>query len=257
MRSFVDILFSEFRGLIKLNLLFCALTLPSVIIFLLGLFGIYSSIALFLSLIAAIPVGGAIAAYMFCLSRMLCDEPGYIMCDYKRKFTENIRQAAAPGILCAAFVYVQIYLWGPFVFGGVRIDAVWIIPGIVLLAIFGMVAPYFFIQIAYLDLSTKQILINSVILAFTHAPRSLIGAVMGSAFWVAFVLLLPESLVVTPLLLLFGVSLSWLLCLMWVWPPVNKTFRIEETLRERKNEKELELGNQEPGLGVVSVPDVK
>ena len=232
-KRFFEVLFGEFRGLIKLNLLFAACILPSAAIFALGLFGHYSGVALTLSLAAAFPIGGAVTAHLFCLTRMLRDEPGYVWADFKRKFKENMRQAAAPGMLCAAFVYAQVYLWGSVFFGGAAIDAIWFIPGIGFLLIFGMVAPYLFLQIAYIDLKTKALVINSVLISFAHAPRSLFGAVMGGGFWVAFALLLPESLVAAPLLLLFGFSFSWLLNMMWVWPPVNKQFCIEETLRER------------------------
>ena len=234
---FFEVLLGEFRELVKLNLLFCAFVLPSATLFLVGLFGFYSGIALIISLVAALPIGGAVVAYVFCITKMLRDEPGFIWFDYKRKFKENMKQAAAPGILCAAFVYAQVYLWGPFLFGGADIDAVWLIPGIGFIMIFGMAAPYFFLQITYLKLKTKQIIINSVLISFANAPRSFMGAVMGGALWVAFILLLPESLVVTPLLLLIGFSLPGLLNMMWVWPPVNKQFGIEETLRGRREGK--------------------
>ena len=230
---FIEVFLSEFREFIKLNLLFIAVVLPSAMIFFAGLLGFYSGIALILSLIVAFPIGGAISACMFCVTGMLRDEPGHIWGDFKRKFKENVRQAAAPGILCAALVYAQVYLWGPYIFGGVGVSGVWLIPGLVFLLIFGMIAPYFFLQVAYLNLKTKQILINSVILSFSNAPRSFMGAVTGSILWAAVVMLLPESLAVAPLLLLFGFSVSWLLCLMWIWPPVNKQFNIEEILRDR------------------------
>ena len=234
-RRFFGVLAGEFRGLIKLNLLFCAFILPTLALFLLGLFGFYSWAALVLSLAAAFPVGGAFTAYVFCVTRMLRDEPGYVWEDFKRKFKENMRQAAAPGMLCAAFVYAQVYLWGAILFGGAGIDAIWIIPGIGFLLIFGMVAPYFFLQIAYVDLKTNEALVNSVLISFAHAARSFFGAVMGGAIWIAFALLLPESLVAAPLLALFGFSFSLLLNMMWIWPPVNKQFAIEETLRVRRD----------------------
>ena len=233
-QRFFEVLQSEFREHIKLNLLFIACALPSAMIFFVGLLGFFSEAALVLSLIAAFPVGGAVSACMFCITGMLRDEPGHIWADFRRKFKENIRQAAAPGILCAAMVYAQVYIWGPYVFGGADVNVVWLIPGTVFLVVFGMIAPYFFLQVAYLDLKTRQILLNSVILSFSNAPRSFMGAVMGGGLWVAVILYLPESLVIAPLLLLFGFSVSWLLCLMWVWPPVDKQFNIAETLNKRR-----------------------
>jgi len=64
------------------------------------------------------------------------------------------------------------------------------------------------------------------------------GAFAGGVIWIAFVLFFPGSMFLVPLYVLIGFSLSWLLCLMWVWPPADKQFSIEETLRKRQDEKE-------------------
>jgi uncharacterized membrane protein YesL len=105
--------------------------------------------------------------------------------------------------------------------------------GLVVLLIFTMVAPYIFLQIAYIDLKTIQVIKNSVLMSLLKLPRSFLGAVTGGLIWVAAILFWPWSLYATPLILLIGFSLSWLLCLMWVWPPVNKQFKIEETLEQK------------------------
>jgi len=165
---------------------------------------------------------------------MLRDEPGYIWDDFKRKFLENMKQAAMPGILCVAFIYAQVLLWGTLLFTSASIDAVWLALGISALVVFGMVTPYVFLLIAYVDIKTTQVVKNSMVIAFIHAPRSFMGVLTGGLIWIALILFLPVSLLAAPLILLIGVSFSLLLCLMWVWPPVNKLFKIEETLRERK-----------------------
>ena len=241
---FVGLFFGEFRGLIKLNLLFLLCALPTVGLFILGFLGFFSGAALALSIIAAYPIGGAVTAYFFSLTRMLRDVPGFIWHDFRRKFLENVKQSAAPGIMCTAFIYMQVYLWGPFLFGGAGIDPGWLITGIVFLLIFGMVTPYIFLQIAYVDLRMRQIIMNSVLIAFANAPHSIMGAISGSVIWVAFILFFPDSLVFAPLLALIGFSLSGLLCIVWVWPSVNKQFKIEETLRNRGLPEEASLRNE-------------
>ena len=239
-RGYIEILYSEFLGLIKLNLLFCVCLLPSAALFLVGLFGYYSEIMLILALIAAFPVGGAVSATMYCITCMLRDEPGFLLHDFVRKLKENIKQAAAPGILCVSFVCAQVYLWGPFLFSRILIDPLWIIPGIGFFLIFAMVTPYFFLQIAYIKLSTVQIFKNSLLLSFANAPRSFMGAFAGGIMWGAYVMLLPGSFTVTPLILIIGFSVSWFLDLIWVWPIVNKQFNIENQLREMKETRERE-----------------
>ena len=223
-----------FWNLIKLNLLFCLCALPSAALLVFSVFSPYGALVFLLSLAAAYPIGGACVACLFCLSKMLRRDAGYLWYDFKRKFRENIKQAAAPGILCTAFIYAQAYVWQGFMLDGTTLA--WIIIGLVSLIIFGMVAPYIFLQIAYIRLSTSQILKNSLLISFGNAGRSFIGALFGSVLWFLFILLLPDSLPFSPLFLLFGFSLSWLLCLVCVWPPVDNQFAIVYTLRKQQAE---------------------
>ncbi|MCL2166396.1 MAG: hypothetical protein FWH49_03810, partial [Clostridiales bacterium] len=191
---------------------------------------------LILSIAAAYPAGGAQSACLFCLTRMLSDDPAYTQSVLKRKFRENLKLAAAPGMLYTAFVYAQLYLWGPLLAGapgGVMAEANLALAASQLLSrlasslVVGMVAPYLFLVIAYIDLPLSQILKSSLLLSFAKAPRSFMGAVTGGSVWLAFALFLPTSLAFAPLLLLFGFPLSWLLTLLWIWPPVDKQFAIE------------------------------
>ena len=76
-------------------------------------------------------------------------------------------------------------------------------------------------------------------MSFGHFPRSFMGALMGGMIWIAFALYFPLSMVAVPFLLLFGITTSMLLCLMWVWKPFDTTFKIEETLIKRARENEV------------------
>ena len=228
---FFEVLARDFWGLVRLNLLFCACSFVSVALFVLGLLGFFAGFVFVLSLVAAFPVGGAYCACLFCVSKMLRDDPGYIWYDFKRKFLENWKAAMAPGVLCAAFVYAQVFLWVSLAFGGLEIDAALVVLGFVSLLVFGMVSPFFFLQVTYIDLGVSQILKNSVLISFSNIGRSFLGAFFGGFLWVAFVLFLPGSLGFLPLVVLIGFSLSWLLNLMWVWAPVDKLFGIDAALR--------------------------
>ena len=237
-----------FWNLIKVNLMFCLFAAPAGVLFGLSLFTPLGLIAFVAALAAAYPIGGACAASMFCISKMIRRDPGYLWFDFKRKLKENIRQAAAPGILCAAFLFLQFYLWTYFISADPNIG--WILAALIPLLIFGMVAPYIFLQIAYIDLKMQQILKNSLIISFGRAGRSILGALGGGAIWAAFVFLLPDALPFSPLLLVFGFSVSWLLTLLCIWPPVDKQFSISETLRKQREEDDfssLSSGDERPG----------
>ena len=191
-----------------------------------------------LSLAAAFPLGGAVSACMYCLSKMLMDEPGFCMYDFRRKLKENLSQAAFLGIITVAFVYGQIYLWA-----GLLSDTTAIEYGTALLLItsaaaFEMVYPYVFLQIAHLELGIADILKNSVILAVKNLPRSFAATIVGRLIFIIFMLYLPSSLWCTPVLLIIGFSFSRLLSLMWVWPLLDEVFGISRTIKETR-EREL------------------
>jgi len=234
-RRFTTVLAKDFWNLVKLNLIFCACALPSIALFVLAYLGVLGGFALVLSLIAAFPIGGAASAGMFCVTKMLRDDPGYLWHDFKRKYTENMKQAMAPGILSTLFLYAQIYLWRDLTHGGADADLALIVMGALSILIFGMVAPYIFVQIAYIELATSKIIKNSVLISFANSAYSFLGALMGFAVWIAFALFLPESLLAAPVLLVLGFSMSWLLNLLWIWPAVDKQFSIEKTLRSRRD----------------------
>jgi len=249
---FFEIIIRENRDLMKVNLLFTLAVLPSAVLFILGLFNIFT-LGLFFSIVATYPVGGAMAASFFCITRMLRDDPAFVWDDWKRKFRESLRQAGITGVLCATFLYTQFFMfWLPVMLDGlvagelegnaepVLADPTWILAGLILLILFNMVTPYIFLHFAYIKLGAYTSVKNSFIMAFSSFGRSFMGAAAGLLPWVAFFMFFQISFVLLPLIPLFFFVISWLLTLMWVWPVFNKRFSIEETL---KKEQEEELGD--------------
>jgi len=257
---FFELWTREFGDLVKLNFLFCICVIPSMTVFILSqaFFGLLWLIVFSVSLLLAYPVGGAITACVYYITKMMRDDPSYVWYEFKRKFKENYRQAAPVGMICTAFVYAQILLWdtitqasmilseidpeivpqGGVVSGDPGIDIFMVIIGLMSLLIFGMITPYIFMHFAYIDLKTLGIAKNSVLMSFGNFPRSFMGAILGGIIWIAFALYFPISLVAIPFILIFGITTSMLLCLMWVWKPFDTTFKIEETLIKRANENE-------------------
>lgn len=234
---FLELLVRDFVDLIKLNLLFSLCVLPSVALFLLGLFAVFPAITLTLSILAAFPIGGAVTAYVFSLTSMLRDEPISVWYDCKRKFVENWKQAMPMGIICMAVLYAQILLWGLLLQNQSENGLIWALVSFLTLLFFFTIAPYIFLHFAYIGIGTWQIINNSMLMAFSSFLRSLMGAVFAGAMWLWFALYFPFSLTIFPLMILIGFSLSLLLCLMWIWPNFDKVFQIEETLSKRKGKK--------------------
>ena len=239
---FFELWIREFGDLVKLNLLFSLCILPSIVVFVLGLLFFYPSLAFLvafsISLLLAFPIGGAITACVYYITKMMRDDPSYVWYEFKRKFLENYRQAAPVGMLCASFVYAQILLWVSMIVDQPGGDILWFIIGLVSLTIFGMITPYIFMHFAYIDLKTLGIIKNSVLMTFGHFPRSFMGALMGGIIWIIFALYFPVSMMAIPFILIFVITTAMLMCFMWVWKPFDTTFKIEETLIERVKEED-------------------
>jgi len=233
---FFEIIAREYRDLMKVNILFFLCVLPSVALFFLWLFGILN-FALILSILLAYPIGGAMAASMFCITRMLRDDPGFVWDDFKRKFWENLRQGGVTGVIAMTFIYTQVFLfWLPIMADWAIVGTPWIIGGLALFFFVTMFAPYIFLHFAYIELGTFKIIKNSVLLALSNIRRSFMGALLGLLPWVALFMFFPISLVFFPLIPLIVFVFSWLLTLMWVWPVFDKRFAVEETLIKEQEE---------------------
>jgi len=239
---FFELWTREFGDLVKLNLLLCICILPSLVVFLFGFLVFFPSPAFLLTFIAslliAFPVGGAVSACVYYITKMMRDDPSYVWYEFKRKFLENYRQAAPAGILCAAFVYAQIILWVSMFLSEQNGDVVWFFAGLFSLIFFGMITPYIFMHFSYIQLKSLGILKNSILMTFRFLPRSFMGALMGGLVWIVCALFFPLSMIAIPFILIFGITTSMLMCLMWVWKPFDTVFKVEETLVERAKEEE-------------------
>jgi len=246
---FFELLIRDFGDMIKLNLLFCVCALPTVAAIILGILNLNFSIFFLISLLMAFPIGGAVVALVYYITKMMRDDPSYVWYEFKRKFLENYKQAAPVGILCTGFIYAQIWIWGSL-WGALlseepAIELIWYFIAFLSIILFFAITPYIFMHIAYISLKTRHIVKNSILMAFGYFPRSLMSALTGCVIWAIFALFLPVSLMFLPLVALIAVSLSMLLSLMWVWPVFNKHFAVEETLIKRQEEEESGTPPQE------------
>jgi len=235
---FLEICSRDFLDLVKLNLLFCMCCLPSAALFAFSLFGFEgegSFILFLLSIVCAFPVGGAMSACFFCITRRMRDDPSFIWFDFKRKFKENYVYAIPAGIFCTVVFYAQFYLImivsGT---GGAGIEAWMLFVNLIILILLGMIVPYFFLLLPYFHLSPSQLLRNSMIMFAINTPRSFMGSVQGGLIWALYAFLYPFSIFLSPFIILVAFSMSWLLTLMWIWKPVNEKFKIEEALSRRQ-----------------------
>lgn len=232
-RRFLDVVFRDFGKLVSLNLLLCGCLLPSAALYILALVGVGDGWVLAAALVASVPVGGAVGAAMFCLAQLIQRESVAIWFDFRRKFAENWRSLAVPGVVLAAFVFAQAHFWA-MVFSGADVG-IW---GVVLLLLsFGVVlaiAPYVFLQAVYLDAGLGRVIANALILSSAHVLRTCAGMLCASFGWIAFAAFLPVSLVLVPVVAVAGFSLTLLANLVYIWPVVDRQFGISDELRARR-----------------------
>lgn len=236
---FFEILGCHLSDLIKLNFIFFLCTLP-LQVFLTAAFAFSSAdggltlLPLFLAaLLGGIPVGPAYAAMCHIISKMLRDDPGFLWHDFKTAFKSNFKAAVVPGIVLSLFFVMQAlfaYIYIRFEAGEVAILAIFLFSVVLLTVTF----PFYFIQASYLDIGTMDLAKNSFLLALAHFPRGLAGGLLGTGLVILQLLFLPVTAIS---LLLFGCAVPCLLNLMWIWPVIDRTFKIDETLRAREYEK--------------------
>jgi len=233
---FFEVLSVNGGNLIKLNFIAAGCYIPTTALFILGLiFQRFFALFTAVSLIAAIPCGGAATAGYFIISKMLRDDPGFVWYDFKRKFKENFRSTLFFGVICAFITYAQLLalLYLAFICESLEIGAAISACLAVSFILIRTITPYVFLQAGYLTLKTGALIRNSCVFIVRKPLRSVAPAVIITALWVLYYFIMPVSLAV---LLCFGIALNWFISLMFIWNQVDEEFKIEQTLRDRETE---------------------
>lgn len=187
-----------------------------------------------LPMLLAGALGGMIAAPQLTglhdtILRSLRDEPGYWWATYRRMWKRNLKGSLLPGAVCGLILAMQIFAAWHLGAGQGSLLAVLVI-GLVLL---GGLAQYLFAQVALLDLPFASLLKNAVLLFFGYLPRTLLGVLWQGVYWGLVVGFFPFS---APVLLVTGFWLPAALSLMAIYPPLEKSFHIEETIRKMRED---------------------
>lgn len=209
------------------------LTMLSSVPFVFGIWFSIVSHAVFPALLAGV-VGGIIAAPQLCgmqdtMLRSLRDEPGYWWTTYRRVWKRNARAAVLPGALGGLILAMQIFTVYHTAGQGAGM-LVALLVGIVFLT--GL-AQYIFAQVALLELPFGGMLKNAVLLFLGYLPRTALGIVWQLAYWLIVALFWPFSSV---LLVITGCWLPTLLSLMAIYPVLDKSFHVEETVKKMRDE---------------------
>ncbi len=233
---FFEVLGRDFGNLVKLNLLFCLCTGPSQLLYAAAVLMLMSGagggflVCFLLAAAASVPAGAAYTATLRLVANMLRDEPGFLWHDFKKLFKENFRSSMAGGMvtmfLIASDVTAVIYILA----ASNQNSIVGTVVVMLSVLLFAMSVPYFFLQKAFLELKGPSLVKNSILLALANLPRTVAGTVLGMGITVALYFFLPLSF---PVIVVVGYTIPWLIQMMWIWPPMDKTFQINVTLKKR------------------------
>lgn len=207
------------------------LALLSALPFALGLALAVMSHAVLIMVLAGV-LGGMIAAPQLVglqdtILRSLRDEPGYWWATYRRVWKRNLKASLLPGAVGGLILAMQVFAAWHLASGQGAMLVVLLI-GLMLL---GGLAQYIFAQVALLDLPFATLLKNAVLLFFGYLPRTLLGVLWQGVYWGLLVGFFPFS---APVLLVTSFWLPAALSLMAIYPPLEKSFHIEDTIRKMR-----------------------
>ena len=112
-------------------------------------------------------------------------------------------------------------------------------------------AQYIFAQVALLELPFGGMLKNAVLLFLGYLPRTALGIVWQLAYCLIVALFWPFSSV---LLVITGCWLPTLLSLMAIYPVLDKSFHVEETVKKNAGRTVQGSVNFRPGLRLPRGP---
>ena len=224
---FFELLGRDLWSFYRASFLCCAAFLPG---FAAVLFGLMAHAPLLCALGGAL-AGPFLVGLADTVLRALRDEPGYWWHTYKRAWRQNWRQSLVPGALLGLFLGG----WSAVLLHMVN-DAnpgtlMWVAAVVGMFVCVGFFV-WLFAQIPLVDLPLPELIKNAALMFFGFLPRTLAAAAITAVYWVVMLLTLPASIIV---IVVFGFWLPVIPALMVVYPGLDKVFRLEETLKARRD----------------------
>jgi len=232
-RRVIELLLRDASGYLLANMICLLAFLPVVVAVCYGIYGGSLPFTAAAGAVLGVPAGIALLGVYDTVLRSLRDEPGYWWPTYRRALAQNLRLSVPVGALLGAtlgmIAFTAYWNLRANPEGGLEN---WLAPagyGLLFALLFSAMLP----QAVLLDISFVQLLKNSLFFAFGKLPRVGAAALIAAAYWLATVALFPYSTIFLPMLGFWFVSL---LSCMLTYPPLDEIFKIEETLKKRRDE---------------------
>lgn len=222
---FWEIMTRDTWGLLASGLLAVAGILPYAA----GMFVSIEGHAL-LPMLITCPLGGLLAAPQICgvadtVLRALRDEPGFWWRTYRRAWKQNVKGCLLPGAVGGLVFGLQHLLLASLNYE--TIDLLLLLAMLLGVLVAVSIAVWVLPQLALMDLPPFRVLLNGLLLAVRHPLRTLGAALVTLAYWGFLAVSFPMSLM---LFLLLTFWFPMLIALMILYPALDETFAIEESL---------------------------
>lgn len=186
--------------------------------------------------LAALPVGPALAAMHVIVVKAVLDIPGFFWHSYKKAWKENWRQSMPLGIVGCALCALEVM--SVFLYLSTK-QASPVLLGLGMLGILVVLTCWLFatLQLLFLNLTVGVALKNSLLLTFGYVKRSLPAGLSILLLGGGIILWVPIPFWILPVLL--GVpALIAVVADMWVWPVMEQVFHVSELQAEKCARKE-------------------
>lgn len=228
---FFELLGRDLWPFYKASFLCCLAFLPGFLLLVYGLLGYSLLFAVGGGILLGVMGAPTLVGLLDTILRSLRDEPGFWWHTYKRSWKQNWKESLAPGAIFGAF----FGLWVLMAFLLPEMEsaptAVWIC--LFLGAFFGLgFFGYLFAQIPLVSLKLGALVKNSALMFLGFFPRTLAATAVMFVYWGLMLLLLPYTI---PVLFVLGFWLPCVICMMILYPGLEKVFNIEATISARRD----------------------
>jgi len=195
--------------------------------FLIGISFSVSSHAVLPMLVSGV-FGGMLAAPQICgvadtILRSMRDEPGWWWGTYRKAWKRNAKASLVPGAIFGLVSAIQL-----FVLFHLDLLAISNMLLLIVSAIFSLgLMSYLIPMLVLLDVPVGGLFKNSAILFLGHLPRSILAALAQLVCAAVILMFFPYSIVV---LLLVSFWLPFLMAFLVIYPILDETFSIEESI---------------------------
>ena len=234
-RRFWELLWSDGKKYLICNLICVLFFVPCALTVSYGVYAGRMPVTLLAGLLSGIPFLAARYGLFDTILRSLRDEPSDWWPSFRRAIGSAWKLYLPGGMLFgASFAAASFLLYWKF--RAQETDGVsqWVMPMLYLLLLF-MVFVSVMPQMAVLDESFPRILFNGLLFVFGALPRVLAAALLQLVYWGLVIALFPYTLFLLPLT---GFWLADLTGCMLLYPQLDRIYRIEETLRARREEED-------------------